>query len=85
MPSAPCVASVTCSCRPRSKQAQRAGKTLFAVSAAALIVACVAGWAITNTQVGVAEAATVQVNTFEMMKTTKQMPSEHFVDFSFVY
>ena len=30
---------------------------MFAASAAALIVACVAGWAITNTQVGVAEAA----------------------------
>jgi hypothetical protein len=61
-------------------------KTLFAVSAAAFIVACVAGWAaIPTSRARVAQAETVQVNTFEMMKTTKQMPSEHFVDFSFVY
>ena len=38
-----------------------------------------------SSQARVAQAGTVQVNTFEMMKTTKQMPSEHFVDFSFVY
>ena len=58
---------------------------LFAASTAALIVACVAGWAIPNTQAGVAEAATVQVDTFEMMTSAKQMPSEHFTDYSFVY
>jgi transcription initiation factor TFIIIB Brf1 subunit/transcription initiation factor TFIIB len=46
------------------------GKTFFAVSAAALIVACV-GWAIPNTQARVAPAATVQLDPFEMM--TKQM------------
>ena len=61
-------------------------KTLFAVSTAALIVACVAGWAaIPTSQARVAEAATVQVDTFKMMTSAKQMPSEHFVDFSFVY
>ena len=58
---------------------------LFAASAAALIVACVARWAITNTQVGVAEAATVQVDTFQMMTSATQMPAEHFADFTFVY
>ncbi len=62
------------------------GKTLFAVSAAVFIVACVAGWAaIPNTQAGVAEAATVQVDTFKMMTSAKQMPSEHFADYTFVY
>jgi hypothetical protein len=63
-------------------------KTLFAVSAAAFIVACVAGWAaIPTSQARVAEAAMLQIDTFEMMKNAnaKQMPSEHFVDFSFVY
>ena len=43
-------------------------KTLFAVTAAAFIVACVAGWAaIPTSQARVAEAATVQVDTFKMM------------------
>jgi hypothetical protein len=62
------------------------GKTLFAVSAAVFIVACVAGWAaIPTSQARVAEAATVQVDTFQMMTSAKQMPSEHFADFTFVY
>ena len=61
-------------------------KTVFAVTAAAFIVACVAGWAaIPTSQARVAEAASVQVDTFEMMKTAKQMPAEHFTDYSFVY
>ena len=61
-------------------------KTLFAVSAAAFIVACVAGWAaIPTSQARVAEAATVQVDTFQMMSSAKQMPSERFADFSFVF
>jgi hypothetical protein len=30
-------------------------------------------------------AQTGQVDTFEMMKTAKQMPSEHFADYSFVF
>jgi hypothetical protein len=58
---------------------------LFAASAAALIVAGVVGWAITNTQVGVAEAAMVQVDTFQMMTNAKQIPTEHFADYSFVF
>jgi len=62
------------------------GKTLFAVSAAVFIVACVAGWAaIPTSQARVAEAATVQVDTFKMMTSSKQMPSEHFADYTFVY
>jgi hypothetical protein len=61
-------------------------KTLFAVTAAAFIVACVAGWAaIPTSQARVAEAATVQVDTFKLMTNAKQMPSEHFADFTFVY
>ena len=61
-------------------------KTLFAVTAAAFIVACVAGWAaIPTSQARVAEAATVQVDTFQMMTSAKQMPAEHFADFTFVY
>ena len=61
------------------------GKTLFAVSAAAFIVACVAGWAaIPTSQARVAEAATA-IDTFKMMTSAKQMPSEHFADYSFVF
>ena len=60
-------------------------KTLFAVSTAALMVAFVAGWAVSDTQARVAPAESVQIDTFEMMKTAKQMPSEHFADYSFVF
>ena len=63
------------------------GKTLFAVSTAALMVSFIAGWAVSDSHARVAEAAMLQIDTFEMMKNAnaKQMPSEHFVDFSFVY
>jgi hypothetical protein len=60
-------------------------KTLFAVSTAALLVSFVAGWAVSDSHARVAEAATVQVDTFQMMTNAEQMPSEHFADFTFVY
>ena len=59
---------------------------LFAASTAALIVACVAGWAaIPTSQARVVQAASVQVDTFEMMTSAQQMPAEHFADYTFVY
>ncbi len=58
-------------------------KTLFAFSTATLMVAFVAGWAVSDTHARVAD--TVQIDTFEMMKTAKQMPSDHFADYSFVF
>jgi hypothetical protein len=59
-------------------------KTFFAVTAAAFIVACVAGWAaIPTSQARIAEAATL--DPFTMMTTAKQMPSEQFADYSFVF
>jgi hypothetical protein len=61
------------------------GKTLFAVSTAALMVSFIAGWAVSDTHARVAQAASIQVDTFEMMTSAKQMPSEHFVDYSFVF
>ena len=62
------------------------GKAFFAVSAAAFIVACAAGWAaIPTSQARVAEPATEHVDTFKMMTSAKQMPSEHFADYSFVF
>ena len=57
------------------------GKTLFAVSTAALMVAFAVGWAIPNTQARFAPAASAQVDTFQIMTGAKQMPSEHFADY----
>jgi hypothetical protein len=58
---------------------------LFAASAAALILACVAGWAISDTQARVAAPATVQIDPFTMMTGATQLPTEHFADYSFVF
>ena len=55
---------------------------LFALSAAALVIACVAGWAISDTQ---ARVAGPQIDPLTMMTSAKQMPSEHFADYSFVF
>jgi len=56
---------------------------LFAASIAALIVACIAG-AISDTQARVA-TPTVQIDPFEVMVSAKQLPTEHFADYSFVF
>jgi hypothetical protein len=58
---------------------------LFAASAAALILACVAGWAISDTQARSAAPATVQIDPFKVMTSAKQLPAEHFADYSFVF
>ena len=62
------------------------GKTgLFAVSAAAaLILACVAGWAVSGTQARVATPS-VQIDPINVMTSAKQLPTEHFRDYSFVF
>ena len=61
------------------------GKTLFAVSTAALMVAFIAGWAVSDTQARVTPAASVQIDTVQMMTGAKQLPSDHFADYSFVF
>jgi hypothetical protein len=58
---------------------------LFAASAAALILACVAGWAISDTQARSAAPATVQIDPFKVMTSAKQLPAERFADYSFVF
>jgi hypothetical protein len=59
---------------------------LFAASAAALILACVVGWAVFDTQARVVAApATVRIEPFTLMTGAKQLPTEHFVDYSFVF
>jgi hypothetical protein len=60
-------------------------KQLFAATVAALILACVAGWAVSDTQASVAAPALVQIDPLTMMTGAKQMPAEHFVDYSFVF
>ena len=75
-------------------------KQLFAASVAALIVACVAGWAVADLEDAYlvtdysffspaseaqAAPATVQIDPFTIMTGAKQMPTEHFVDYSFVF
>jgi hypothetical protein len=57
---------------------------MFAASAAALIVACVAGWAVTDTQART-PAPMAQIDTFNVMTSAQQLPTEHFADYSFVF
>ena len=59
-------------------------KTLFAVSTAALMVSFVAGWAVTDTQART-PAPRAQIDTFNMMTSAPQLPTEHFADYSFVF
>jgi hypothetical protein len=59
-------------------------KTLFAVSAAALMVSFIAGWAVTDTQART-PASTAQIDTFDLMTSAQQLPTEHFADYSFVF
>ena len=57
----------------------------FAASAAALILACVAGWTMLDTQARAAGPRTGQIDPFQIMTSTKQLPSQHFADYSFVF
>ena len=56
---------------------------LLTVAAAAAIISFAAG-AIPQSKARIA-GATGQVDTFKMMTTGKQLPSEHFADYSFVF
>jgi hypothetical protein len=59
---------------------------LFAASAAALILACAAGWSISDTQArAITPIPTVQLDPFNVMTSAKQLSAEHFVDYSLVF
>jgi hypothetical protein len=58
---------------------------LIAVSAAALILACLAGWAGSDTQARVAAPATAQIDPFKVMASATQLPTMHFADYSVVF
>ena len=61
------------------------GKTgFFAASAASLIVACIAGWAVSDTQAR-PTPTTVRIDPFKMMTNANQLPTEHFADYSLVF
>jgi hypothetical protein len=51
--------------------------------AAALILAGVAGWPVSDTQARA--PGMVQIDPFTMMTSATQLPSEHFADYSFVF
>jgi hypothetical protein len=56
---------------------------LFTAAAAAPILACVAGWAASDTRARVATPSTVRIDPFQVMVSAKQLPTEHFSDYSF--
>ena len=59
---------------------------LFAATAAALILTCAAGWSISDTQArAITPVPTVQIDPFNMMISAKQLPAEHFADYSLVF
>ena len=49
-----------------------------------LVVACLSGWAFSETPAR-AVPATVQIDPFTLMTSAKQLPAEHFADYSFVF
>jgi hypothetical protein len=57
---------------------------LFAASAAALIIACITGWAVSDTQARAA-TSTVRTDAFQIMTSAKQLPTQHFADYAFVF
>ena len=55
---------------------------LFAASVAALVIACVVGWAVSDTH---SRAAVASMDPFTLMTSAKQLPTEHFADYAFVF
>ena len=58
--------------------------TLFAVTAA-LTLACVGGWAGSNTQARVATPFGAGIDLSQVMVHSTHLPSEHYADYSFVF
>jgi hypothetical protein len=57
---------------------------LFAAAAAAVILACVWGWA-SSSGTKAAVPTTVQIDPFQTMVNGKSLPSSHYDDFSLVF
>jgi Flp pilus assembly protein CpaB len=58
---------------------------LFAFAAAALILAGVAGWVASTPQASVAAPIEVRIDTSQVMMNAKDLPTERFQDFTFVF
>ena len=58
---------------------------VFAAAAAALILVGAAGWAVSNSQARVPTPTTVQIDTISVMTSAKNLPTEQFDDYSFVF
>jgi hypothetical protein len=65
-----------------SSRCPRHPKPPFTASVAAPVIACVAGWAVSDTQ---ARAAVAPMDPFTLMTSAKQLPTEHFADYAFVF
>ena len=57
---------------------------VFAAATAALILAGVAGWAVSGSKARVPTPTTVQIDTISMT-SAKNLPTEHFDDYSFIF
>ena len=60
-------------------QVTRQARPSAAIAAGALILAGIAGWATPSTAIG------AQIDTFGMMASAKDLPTEEFQDISFVF
>jgi hypothetical protein len=57
---------------------------LFAVAATALILAGIAGWA-SSTGTKAAAPTSVQIDPFQVMMNSKNLPASHYDDYSLVF
>jgi hypothetical protein len=58
-------------------------KKVFAATVAALFVSFIAGWAVSDTHART--PAPVQLGPFTLMTSAKQLPTDRFTDYSFVF
>jgi hypothetical protein len=58
---------------------------LFAFAAAVLILAGVGGWVASTAQTSVATPTEVRIDTSQVMMNAKDLPTERFQDFTFVF
>jgi hypothetical protein len=63
----------------------RQANLFIAAAAAALILACVAGWTTPDTQARVTTSSMVQIDPFQVMVSAKKLPTERIADYSFVF
>jgi hypothetical protein len=71
---------------PKGRRFQMRKTGLFAVAAAALILAGIGEWGASNTQAArVATATSIGINPFQMMTNARHLDTELYQDFSLVF